>query len=246
MQTEVPMLDTHEKRPLYLQLADTLLKQILDVYQPDDKLPTEMELCNEYAVSRTTVRLAMSELERRGNIYRVQGKGSFVSAERVGGFNSLLDFGFTSHCDGINPDSIAMAVNANCKSHPVSLMMLQQFGCQKREDIQSFEVRYSHDGRLIGSDSIFITKLHVPETRFNAAQIERVLTELSKSILSVRESYQARLLNDTEASNLEVERIPVLEISRHAYGDAGKLLLIINRLVFTDLVPYQNYVFKSE
>ena len=63
------MLDTHEKRPLYLQLTDALLKQIVDVYQADDKLPTEMELCDEYAVSRTTVRLAMSELERRGSIY---------------------------------------------------------------------------------------------------------------------------------------------------------------------------------
>ena len=59
MQTEALMLDTHEKRPLYLQLTDALLKQIVDEYQADDKLPTEMELCDEYAVSRTTVRLAM-------------------------------------------------------------------------------------------------------------------------------------------------------------------------------------------
>ncbi len=36
------MLDTHEKRPLYLQLTDALLKQIVDEYQADDKLPTEM------------------------------------------------------------------------------------------------------------------------------------------------------------------------------------------------------------
>ena len=92
MQTEAPMLDTHEKRPLYLQLTDALLKQIVDVYQADDKLPTEMELCDEYAVSRTTVRLAMSELERRGSIYRIQGKGSFVAPKRVSELNSLLDF----------------------------------------------------------------------------------------------------------------------------------------------------------
>lgn len=100
------MLDTHEKRPLYLQLTDALLKQIVDVYQADDKLPTEMELCDEYAVSRTTVRLAMSELERRGSIYRIQGKGSFVAPKRVSELNSLLDFDFASHCDGVDPDTI--------------------------------------------------------------------------------------------------------------------------------------------
>ena len=60
MQTEALMIDTHEKRPLYLQLTDALLKQIVDEYQADDKLLTEMELCDEYAVSTTTVRLAMS------------------------------------------------------------------------------------------------------------------------------------------------------------------------------------------
>ena len=40
MQTEALMLDTHEKRPLYLQLTDALLEQIVDEYQADDKLPT--------------------------------------------------------------------------------------------------------------------------------------------------------------------------------------------------------------
>ena len=92
MQTEALMLDTHEKRPLYLQLTDALLKQIVDEYQADDKLPTEMELCDEYAVSRTTVRLAMSELERRGSIYRIQGKGSFVAPNISAASHQVVQF----------------------------------------------------------------------------------------------------------------------------------------------------------
>ena len=41
----------------------------------NDKLPTEKEICEEYSVSRTTVRLTMNELENRGYIYRIQEKG---------------------------------------------------------------------------------------------------------------------------------------------------------------------------
>ena len=167
MQTEALMLDTHEKRPLYLQLTDALLKQIVDEYQADDKLPTEMELCDEYAVSRTTVRLAMSELERRGSIYRIQGKGSFVAPKRVSELNSLLDFDFASHCDGVDPDAITKHFGGLTSGRPISVMMLQQFGCQSRNEIQRLELTYELEGSFIGADTFFISKSRVPNNQLD-------------------------------------------------------------------------------
>ena len=41
---------------------------------PHDKLLSERELCQHYGVSRTTVRLALQELETQGYIYRRHGK----------------------------------------------------------------------------------------------------------------------------------------------------------------------------
>jgi DNA-binding GntR family transcriptional regulator len=49
--------------------------------QPNTKLPTEKEYCDSHHISRITVRKALEELERRKYIYKVQGKGSFVSQE---------------------------------------------------------------------------------------------------------------------------------------------------------------------
>jgi len=47
-------------------------------YAVGDQLPTEPELAAEFAVSRTTIRGAVSDLQARGLLSREQGRGTFV------------------------------------------------------------------------------------------------------------------------------------------------------------------------
>lgn len=43
------------------------------------KLPAEVELAQALSVSRTTIRRALSDLENRGLIFRIHGKGTFIN-----------------------------------------------------------------------------------------------------------------------------------------------------------------------
>ena len=69
---------------LYQQLADHLAREIATGrYKPHQKLPTESELSELYAVSRITVRQAMDHLVALGMVKRKQGKGTFVTGPVV-------------------------------------------------------------------------------------------------------------------------------------------------------------------
>lgn len=82
--------------PLYRQLSQLLKDKILSgELAPKQKIPSEPELCSQYGISRMTVRLALEELRKDGYIYRMQGKGTFISLpkieQRLSSFYSFTD-----------------------------------------------------------------------------------------------------------------------------------------------------------
>jgi len=66
--------------PIYQQLVDMILAQVKNGTLPaDTQLPTVRTLAEQLNVARGTVKRAYDELERRGVISKVQGRGTFVS-----------------------------------------------------------------------------------------------------------------------------------------------------------------------
>lgn len=77
------MIDKSSMLPIYYQIKEMIIKQIREgQIKLDEKLLSEHELMRMFGVSRQPVIQAMKELEQEGWIYRIQGKGSFCSANR--------------------------------------------------------------------------------------------------------------------------------------------------------------------
>lgn len=71
-------------QPLYAQIKETLRARILDgAYPPHSRMPSEHELCAMFGVSRITVRQALGDLQKEGLVFKLHGKGTFVSKPRA-------------------------------------------------------------------------------------------------------------------------------------------------------------------
>ena len=71
-------------QPLYVQIKDTLRERILNgTYAPHSQMPSEHELCALFGVSRITVRQALGDLQKEGLVFKLHGKGTFVSRPKA-------------------------------------------------------------------------------------------------------------------------------------------------------------------
>lgn len=78
-------LNKYSSEPLYKQLANHLMdKTFIDnITNEFGRLPTERELSEKFNISRITVRQALKILEDEKIIKREQGKGTFLSEEKI-------------------------------------------------------------------------------------------------------------------------------------------------------------------
>ena len=82
-------VDAMSRTPVYEQIVEQAERFILaGILNANDKLPSVRNLSVELAINPNTIQKSYTELDRRGVIYSVPGKGCFVAAdalEKIGG-----------------------------------------------------------------------------------------------------------------------------------------------------------------
>jgi GntR family phosphonate transport system transcriptional regulator len=135
--------------------ADIRAKQ----FGPGDRLPTEGELSQRFAVNRHTVRRAMLGLQERGLVRVEQGRGSFVQ-ENIVDYRLSRRTRFSENILSLRRDPSGELLRVS--RLPADKTMAQMLQVRAGEPLLRLETLKSADGRPIN-----LGAHHFPFRRFN-------------------------------------------------------------------------------
>ncbi|WP_265455543.1 GntR family transcriptional regulator [Enterococcus sp. HY326] len=240
------MRDSSNKIPLYYQLVDTLQEQIENEMKPNDKLPTEKQIGEEYSMSRTTVRLAMQELEKRGFIYRIQGKGSFVSAIKPESLNSFFDLNLMNHYLGENRQELKQDILLFTKEPP-KVSISQKMGLKKGQNVLKVHLLHKLRSTPVAFERLILKNQYfsfLTEKTLTDQGIDQLLHDNNLTLKAIEETYKVVNLSSEESEILEANFEPALAIFKAGYNEDNEMIVLSERKILTSKFCYQNFVGK--
>lgn len=210
--------------PLYAQIKDILRARILDgSYQPHQQMPSESEMMATFNVSRITVRQALNDLQNEGLIFRIHGKGTFVSKPKAfQDLGRLQGFGEAMRQMGYETFSRVLAI----KSVMPSPQVAERLQLAKRARVTELQ-----RVRFLNREPISLDITYVPQAIGNrlakedlAARDIFVILENDYGIALGHAELQigSQLADETLATQLKVEEgSPVLFIERTTHTADG-------------------------
>ncbi|MCK1992943.1 GntR family transcriptional regulator [Peribacillus muralis] len=210
--------------PLYFQLKEILLETIESgTWLPGDMIPSEIQLQQEYSISRNTVKKALEELVQEGMLNRIQGKGTFVSAPKIEQpLTSFYSFSKIMKSRGLEPKDIIIGLKKNEARMGVSKKL------QLTDNKQVYELQRL---RCSGDEPIILETSYIPSHIFpnlSETMIEKnslydvMQIEYGIYVTKAKEVFEPVLIRSHESMLLQVrEGNPALLLERIAYDNHG-------------------------
>lgn len=216
-----------KKQPLYDQLVDILTEKIEQEYQPGDLMPSERELSERYGLSRTTVRLALQELEKLGMVVRQHGRGTFVADRSAQAANLVQSYSFTEHMRSLGrvPETTILEfseIDADKK-------LAESMGARLGDKLFKLKRLRSADGvpMMVEMSYLPVRKFLTLKRRLLESMplydiIEKVYHE---KIRVAEEEFFASVARPADAHLLDIaENAPVLELTRTTYNISNEII----------------------
>ncbi|MBN2219803.1 MAG: GntR family transcriptional regulator [Kosmotogaceae bacterium] len=241
MKNEVPMY-----RVLFKRITQMIKEQELS---PGDRLPTERELMDEFGVSRATVVRAMTELENSSVVKRIQGKGTFVSGEKL-----------NLHLPGLTGFSEDLIMSSG---QPRTKVVSYEIGSEMRESKyfseEDRELIYIVRLRLSGEDPIGINYNYVPYIIAKtigflpenidanpSTSLYRLLDEYGYQLDYADQFLEAKAATRTEAKLLNIPPgAPVMSYERVTHTTTGRVVEFVRATIAGNAYRYSIRLYRN-
>ena len=203
-------LDAEQRQPLYQQLQRALRDAIEKrVWGPDDALPAERDLADEFAISRITVRKALDGLVSEGLLTRRQGAGTFVAGRVEKNFSKLTSFSEDMIARGRKPRSEWLSRSKGTVTPEECLIL----GLSPGSAVYRFDrIRYA-DGAPMALEHSTVPGYCLPSLEMVGDSLYAGLEKAGARPMRALQRLRAVLFNAEQASLLGIQP-----------GDAGLLI----------------------
>jgi GntR family transcriptional regulator len=215
-------LDKNSPTPIYLQIAEIIGGLLRDGVLPAGYvLPPERALCEQFGISRMTLRQAMSLLDREGLIHSQRGRGTVVTPSRLRKQQQeMKSFSEEIRDRGGRPESRVLSLERTLPAE--SARAFFELG----ENQKVYEISRL---RLKDGEPLAVELVRIPERL--CPGLERF--DLAKNSLYqiLEESYGLRLekcIEEISAESPTAQLRKLLVLPRHA------AVLVVNRKTFAD------------
>ncbi len=227
--------------PAYYQVMVDILDKIKnDIYKVDGQLPSDMEFCSIYGVSRITVRRALAELENDGYIKRIQGKGSFVRFKEINqemtGFYSFTNETIKM---GYVPSSIFISLDLIIPNNEVQ----EKLNLQDNEKVYLLERLRLADDKIVVYDHSYISEKKIPgfkKSMISQGSLYKALEQYYGFVPNnSEETIEAIAIEEQNAIKMRLKpKTPVLLVKRVSYCD-DEIIEYNYRLVNSSVYKYK-------
>lgn len=212
---------TDRREPLYSVIASRAEAHIHSGrWAPGTRLPPERELCRQLDVSRATLRQALAELEERGLITRHQGRGTFVTHERI---TAPLSGTFSlREALAARGGAVVTRVLSQTTSD-ASRQLASELGCLPGDPLLHLERLWLVDGEPLVLESsylplaIFPGLEHADLARRSLYQVLR--EDFARVVAQARETIEPVILTPAECALLGVPRHTPAILTRRVTTD---------------------------
>ncbi len=219
-----------QQPPRYYLIYQDLYRDIAEgAYQVGQKLPSEAELCEQYKVSRGTVREAVKMLFQQGLLIREQGRGTFITNRNKIGQDAFQLMGFTELMDRHKKEAGGKLIDLEIEKPDLAVQTLLGLG-EEAKVVRVERLRLGDDQPLIIERSHFVHDLFSPLLDFDLGK-ESIYALLHREtdlrLGNAEQTIEAAAASPADADLLEIP--------------AGSPLLLIKRRIKTDDGRYFQY-----
>jgi len=229
----------------FAALEKKILKRIKDgTYPAGQPIPSERILAQNEGMSRMTVRQAISDLVQQGVLFRQQGRGTFVSANKFTE-NNLMSFSKAIANKGKLPKTTVLSFAlASADDYPETE---QLFAGQK---VYVAKRLRQADDTPVAIETVYIPFAHSPNLK------KEMLEGSLHSLMQQRYELEAKtcelvvsasLCTEADQKTLAVQKhAPVLNIRSKYFTTSGELIYIEKAVYRGDMYEYILYTVKGQ